>query len=717
MEADLWRAIDQEFPKTDLEDPLAEMRFYQETYAESRLRVYIKRPSIVAAINEQVSAFLSTGGGLVLTGPAGAGKTAALAHWKRKHFDVHGHLEDFVYIEHYLGAAPEATHLNGMLSRLFLEIQEQCGLQESMPLPDKAPMVKELFPDLCDAAANIMSEKGKTMVVLIGGLHRMIGGDDVVWLSPRVKPGLVFVVSVTEDSHMHQRLDQRIGTMQKQWGKVSLPELDQEQRMRLIKKYLIQFGKKLSTEQEAMIVEKAITGNPMFLVNFLEEIRVYGSYEGLTDYARGYLDAESIEDLFHRVLGRVETAYESFPVAKAFSYLASSRSGLNEEELLSLLGVRRAGDYTSFKHAVATFIQPIKGCLQFLHGYALRAARKRYLSSKDTQVALHSEIATFFQGQWMKVQNAKRHVHKFKIANELMYQLEQAQRLPELAEMLSDIEVFATLEPVTLTRFEMMRCWGLLGECGHAATDYFLKQLRAMFSVFNKQMSFANANHILSAAEAEAQRMIVLKSLANFFNSMGLYSTGATILLSVLNRQKQKDPSLNKSETHGHDVRTLGQMYLTAGKHDEAEKCLTEAKDILSRTDPEGNAEHIIRIQIGLTNIYKKRREFPKAKALIESAIRSCRDRVQVSESKDRRNMNSKELMQLHRDQELLADNLNDLGMLLSSMGDATASLKAYEESLELTQLMHGPDHIDVARTQNGQRHFQSGDQQRHPQN
>ena len=70
-------------------------------------------------------------------------------------------------------------------------------------------------------------------------------------------------------------------------------------------------------------------------------------------YARSYLDADSIEELFNRVLGRVENAYPNFPVAKAFSYMTVSREGLNEDELLTLLGVRRAGDYTSFKHAVA----------------------------------------------------------------------------------------------------------------------------------------------------------------------------------------------------------------------------------------------------------------------------------------------------------------------------------------------------------------------------
>jgi len=64
----------------------------------------------------------------------------------------------FAYLEHYLSATPEAAHINGMLSRLYQEIQTVCGLEETMPMPDKAPLVRELFPDLCDAAANVMTE-------------------------------------------------------------------------------------------------------------------------------------------------------------------------------------------------------------------------------------------------------------------------------------------------------------------------------------------------------------------------------------------------------------------------------------------------------------------------------------------------------------------------------------------------------------------------------
>eukprot|EP00750_Incisomonas_marina_P011283 INCI16364.9.p1 GENE.INCI16364.9~~INCI16364.9.p1 ORF type:complete len:942 (-),score=169.75 INCI16364.9:91-2916(-) len=701
------------------DDPLSEQRFYHDSYAEARIRVYIQMDTVERTMFAKAANLHNTGGGIIVTGPAGCGKTAALAHWKRTHAElqargpkavaaaeakVTGHDDssntEYVYIEHYLSATPEAAHINGMLPRLYLEIQSLCGLEETMPMPNKAALVRELFPDLCDAAANIMVETGRILVVVIGGLHRMIGSDDTAWLPPRVKPGLLFVISVTEGDHMHHVLSQRVAVQEAQWPTVHMPELDREKKTTLIKKYLIQFGKKLSSEQESMIAEKRITDNPMFLVNFLEEIRVYGSYEGLTDYARSYLDADSIEELFNRVLGRVENAYPNFPVAKAFSYMTVSREGLNEDELLTLLGVRRAGDYTSFKHAVASFIQPIKGCLRFLHAYAATAARQRYLHSGMTERELHSELANYFAAQWEIVQHAKRHVNKFKIAHELLYQLEQAKRFPELAERLSDIEIFATLEPVTVTRFEMMRWWGELEGEGHKAEEYFMKKMRTMFSTIKQHMSFANMDHVVDEADATQQRMHVLKALAHFFNDMGLYNIAATILQTVLKHQRMAGGAkIARSEEYGHDMHTLGQMYFTAGNEREAQTFLSQAKQVLSATDPVANEEHIIRINIMLANLFKKRHQYKEAKSLIESAIVLCRKRVAASESKDKRSMNAMEIMRLHRNQELLADNLNDLGMLLNTMGQGAESLQIYKESLNLTQLLNGPEHINVART------------------
>lgn len=102
---------------------------------------------------------------------------------------------------------------------------------------------------------------------------------------------------------------------------------------------------------------------------------------------------------------------------------------------------------------------------------------------QETLLSLHGEVADFFMKEWKKVEHAKRHVNKFKIAHELMFQLEQAHRFPALATFLSDIEVFATLEPVTVARFEMMRSWGELTKQGHPPQQYFLEQMKTFFSV------------------------------------------------------------------------------------------------------------------------------------------------------------------------------------------------------------------------------------------
>ena len=49
---------------------------------------------------------------------------------------------------------------------------------------------------------------------------------------------------------------------------------------------------------------------------------------------------------------------------------------------------------------------------------------------------------------------------------------------------------------------------------------------------------------------------------------------------------------------------------------------------MLSATDPVANEEHIIRINIMLANLFKKRHQYKEAKSLIESAIVLCRKRV-----------------------------------------------------------------------------------------
>lgn len=75
-----------------------------------------------------------------------------------------------------------------------------------------------------------------------------------------------------------------------------------------------------------------------------------------------------------------------------------------------------------------------------------------------------------------------------------------------------------------------------------------------------------------------------------------------------------------------------------------------------------------------LANVHKRQHQYSEGRALIEHAVALSRARV-ASASKDKREMDAKMLMQLHRDQELLADNLNELGTLLNTMGQVSGCL------------------------------------------
>lgn len=96
-------------------------------------------------------------------------------------------------------------------------------------------------------------------------------------------------------------------------------------------------------------------------------------------------------------------------------------------------------------------------------------------------------------------------------------------------------------------------------------------------------MSFADLNNVQDPEEAQITRYGVMKSLANFFNSMGLYSTAAQVLVTVLKHQRMSE-GIEWTHTHeyAHDVKNLGQMYFTAGKYKEAQAFINQAKSILA---------------------------------------------------------------------------------------------------------------------------------------
>jgi len=113
--------------------------------------------------------------------------------------------------------------------------------------------------------------------------------------------------------------------------------LSQEQRTTVIDRYLSGYRKRLSDEQMGRIAGSSNTHNPLFLRTILEELRVFGIFEQLDERIDYFLQAADLDDLFHRVLERMEQDYDAEMVQQTMMYVWASRGGLPESELQDLI--------------------------------------------------------------------------------------------------------------------------------------------------------------------------------------------------------------------------------------------------------------------------------------------------------------------------------------------------------------------------------------------
>ena len=129
----------------------------------------------------------------------------------------------------------------------------------------------------------------------------------------------------------------------------------------------------------------------------MEELRQCGRYETLGDQLAGYLRAKTINELYERVLGRLEADGNDSNVRSLMRALWSSRAGLSEVELLSITGLKPL-EWAPIDLALEEALSRNGNRLVFGHEYLRKAVQDRYLSTETEQRQAHSQLADWFEG-------------------------------------------------------------------------------------------------------------------------------------------------------------------------------------------------------------------------------------------------------------------------------------------------------------------------------
>lgn len=303
------------------------------TFANGLLRFFVGR----SATREAIRAYLASGGRrpLAVVAAGGTGKSALMAKALEEATVSH---QEAQVVYRFIGATPSSSDGRSLLISLCREIARRYGLGEDVPY-EYTQLVAEIGKLMARATTD------RPLILFLDALDQLAevhSARSLTWLPRQLPEGVRVVVSTRREGETFAAVT-RLGAEEVELGPMSREEGDE-----LLGLWLNDDHRTLTPEQRTKVLGafegERSGGRPLYLKLAFEEARLWPSYGRAEDLEPG-IDGVILRNLFHR-LAREENHGEAL-VARTVGYLAASRYGLAEDELLDVLS-RDADLYTSF---------------------------------------------------------------------------------------------------------------------------------------------------------------------------------------------------------------------------------------------------------------------------------------------------------------------------------------------------------------------------------
>jgi len=657
---DLIEIIKRDFADARPPTPLEEERSRHDAFSLSRRRAYIANPAHLKKLNDHAA---SGGPPLVVYAESGSGKSSLFAFWaeqyRRKNPGAH-------LIEHYVGIGATAADHYAVIRHVCMEINERFARDEEIP-SDPATLETALgrwlgYAD--HALRNAKREVGSlttesdgkqtdppssdssliphpsSLIIILDGLNQLQGEAlNLRWIPDVIAPSIRLMISSTVEGTL-------VELQKRGWSRFGMQALSEAERETIVVRYLAEYHKSLNPDQIKRLATDYKCGHPLFLKTVLEELRLLGRHEELDAKITSCVEATGTEDLFQRVLERLEEDYNMRAVRDVMSLLCASRSGLDERELSDISGLARL--------KIATMIAGLDyhlvrkdGRLTFFHDYLRRAVEKRYLPDEGKRRATHMKIADHFNTNVTASIASGRDV-SVRMASELAYQLHVAGARDRLSECLSTMPVFLALYAGE-TLNEVLRYWSSMDEGTDTAGMY--RRGLAEWSL-----------------EPGAEQSRAVGLVSNLLERLGHWSEAI-----ALERERIAAAIACGEKTWEAVSRmTIGWFLTLRGEYAEAEGELTQALDLFTALSDRSGVANTIS---NMGNVYYHRGDYQRAMECYQrwlSFAEELGDRSGVVRA------------------------IGNMGLVYADRGEYEPAMECYERCLRISEELG--DRSDVAR-------------------
>jgi len=637
VKEDLWKLIDEAYPESEVPDALTRERMTHEAYAATRCRLYLGGESYFATLDEAMKA--KPFRPMLITGQSGGGKSALLANWVKRWSPKHSKT---AVIVHHLGSGSDAADPVRMTVRLMREISRLTG-DKFKPESDPDKQLEQLPQWLALASAWAQRSK-KELLIVLDGLDKVSDRKHLRWFPAFLPPKVKLVASCLHG----EILEAAKGRLE--WQELMVKPFTKVEQKNFISEYLGRYRKALTAKQMKTLQGHPLSGNPLFLLTVLEELRVFGVHEELEQRMRTLLspppskakgEAPTVGDVFEHVLARIEKDLGKNAVQQAMEAIWASRAGLYQDELLSIAKLVPA-KWAAMQNALDESLYESSGKITFGHDYLRKAVEDRYGLTCKRKLKLHRRLAEWF---------GEREVDE-RAAAELPWQWRQAEEKEALTLCLLERVIFEKC--YTKNKYELLSYWLWTGK--HIEEEYG--------QAWNKWTQVVgNATADLGSA------------LGRFLMTAGLYGRLAELLLRQSMESKERVLGGDHPDTVS-TINNLGILFLYRGNYNGANVLFRRALELRERIlGPQHPST--LKILNNLGSLLCDKGDYEGAEALYRRALEE-REKVLGADHPD------------------TLSSVSNLANLLSAKGDYEGAEVLYRRALDCREKTLGSEHPDT---------------------
>lgn len=398
VEKQLWLAIKSDH---NLEESIhitaqSQEEDLQQRFIESRLRVYVGRDTIHQNLIEYIND--PSAKPMMLTGPSGSGKSAILARLSRNFKDQ----ADNLCISHFVGASTQSTGLQSTLTRLCRKIDHAFFLNTKIP--------KEIIP-LINTFKGLLSglPETKKVVIIIDGVNQFEDADqpqELNWLPEHLRSNVKIILSSINETGHTPRVVER--SREHSFPECVVEPLSDTERRAIIQQVPSIAAKTLDEYQIDLLMANPATTIPLYLLIALEELKGFGSFEGLNGHIAQlphpeepqYQGKDIVQAIFSQVIDRMEKEFDQELVQHMLCALASVRRGISENELQRIVkNLPGRDDLYPVLRQLHPYLMKKGDLIDFFHRGLWKAVQNKYLKHEKDNQAWHLKMAFFFIGK------------------------------------------------------------------------------------------------------------------------------------------------------------------------------------------------------------------------------------------------------------------------------------------------------------------------------